>query len=93
MEIDELKLGNDLHEKIKKSDDLLDCFDWIAEDENGNVTNCGSRNPRLIIEFDGNDDDRETMKVPFVLNPVLIEMIKDFIRHERFKLAKEFKEL
>ena len=93
MNIEKLLLGNEISRKIKQSNDVLDCFEWGYYDDNGVLVNGGSREPKLIIEFDDNDGGRDTLPIPFVLNPVLIELIKDFIINERFKLAKEFMEL
>jgi hypothetical protein len=93
MELNDLKLGNELHEKIRKSGDVLDCFEWTYYNEKDELVHEGSREPTLIIEFDSNEGGRDTLPIPFVMNPVLIELIKDFVINERFKLEKEFKEL
>jgi len=91
MDAEQLKTGNELYSKIEDSNDVLNCFEWTSRNGDPSME---SRNPKLFIEFDDYDgESREMLQIPFPLNQNLIEIIKDFIVTEQFKLKKEFKKL
>lgn len=91
MDLTTLKTGNELHQKMKEFEEALNCFDWYNP-ETPEATPV-SRNPRLIVEFDDDEDGRSTVKIPMNLSDVLIKHIKDAIKTKMSKTFKEFESL
>jgi len=89
MEIEKLKKGNELSQKINELNDALNCFEWWEFDEDAPKV---STNPRLIIEFDG-ADGREQAKVPMNLSEFLTDLLKNTIKSELEKAQSEFDKL
>lgn len=73
-----------VNQKIEQLNQALACFEWRwSDDPNAEGV---STNPQLIIEFD-DDDSRSQIKLPFILNDLLINILKDEIKQQ---LQNEF---
>lgn len=94
MELETLKIGNELQNKIKGLKESLECFEETHEFPKGK-SNTVSLNPEIIIEYDYFDPDhtRCTHKIPMKLNNEFIILLKDKIKSELEKTKKQFKEL
>lgn len=85
MDITTLEKGNQLNRKINEFTQALNCFEWPEE------YGSGSRNPRLIIEFD--DDGRETQPLPMNLSNEIVAFLKQEIIKGRDAAVEEFNAL
>lgn len=81
-----LDRANEIARMIREDESALCCFEW-PEEYGGH-----SRNPQLIIEFDG-CDGREQVKIPMILSECLTNILKDAIKSNLNKLKNEFEEL
>lgn len=87
MDVTTLEKANELNRKIKEFGDALICFEFPQE------YGGGSTNPRIIIEHDGFDNDREETKLPMNLSDNLISFLKDEIIKWRDIAVAEFNAL
>jgi hypothetical protein len=73
MTAETLAEANELNKSIREFQQALNCFEWEnPEDPTIKI----SLNPRLIIEFDGDDECREQRKVPMNLSSAFVDFVK-----------------
>lgn len=84
MDIATLEKANRLNRKIEEFKQVLGCFEWPQE------YGGGTRNPRLILEFDDNDDFRDTKPLPMELSKELLSNLKKEIIEGRDAAIAEF---
>lgn len=94
MDIEKLKKANELHSKINQLKSALNCFERQITDERGKkLGEPISLNPKLIIEFDDDDNGREQRAIPMKLSDVLTGMIKQQIKNNIETTQAEFDSL
>jgi len=100
MDKETLKKANELARLMEEHESALLCFEWDVNqydnysraDDDQLPPKYVSTNPRLIIEFDGNDG-REQQMIPMVLSDALVEFIKENIKENLSRLKKEFENI
>jgi hypothetical protein len=86
MDISTLQKANELNKKIKDLETAFDCFEWDKQ------YGGGSKNPRIVIEFD-DCDGRSKHLLPMTLNENFISVLKAEIANELTKSKMMFNSL
>jgi hypothetical protein len=87
MDVTTLKRANELNEKIKVLQEVLNYFEWSEEDGGG------SRNPGIIIEYDDEDGVRSREKIPIQLSNDVVTTLKSEVKKARDGFVVEFNNL
>lgn len=92
MDVKTLKEANLLQSRIEKLDLCNNLFYW-GTDSNFPEIPTVSRKPKLILEYDDEEDGRSQEPVPMELNEEMIQVLKTWIEIESDRFMTEFEQL